>query len=511
MTVSVMNQSLEGLIEEALSIQSSSNGPERTENVRFSTLVQKISHSISNGEYDKWLLSEEFVEQEVDKYIQNQKDSVSVSDVRKGIGQLVGDLRSQPIRSFEIAIPLNLRATSEDLLKNQYTIHGLTFNNIPRSDWKDRYLTTADNQANLGAIRRSFPGEYKVDYNSHWVTEVEAREPKFAKQEAETAVDVWLGLLNFALHGRSTHPSTAYTEAEVIRHPPFFIVVSEINDVSVFSGRGIGDITPVRKTHRNREHFDVLFPLLPHFNDSTKSIDTELIAAFESYHRAVTTKDTEQAFLHYWRVVEIATLKDAGEPAKNALERASAVAILDTTDLDEELLNGIADKRNKLVHRGRGVRISKTDLGAVKRLADSLLSFLVFVYGDFSRDDINDLYEYQRGNDGGFYDLLQGSRDELSDLVKQLQLFKRAQRTRKVRASSDWMMPADDWILSMLSNNSGLSESELPLRLVLPENYIFRRLRILRQKDLVLRKGGIYRTTQLGEKYLDGKSRLSSS
>lgn len=501
-------------VNEAFSIIEAINiGPHRRDKIsKLENLIQWFAKSLFDHGFDDALVSEEYIEQETYTLLRDEFDRNRdpVNFFRESNNRFE-EIKTSPPEYYAIIFPVNLVPTIEDLIDSEFVVAGYEFERISQETWRESYYRHIEEDTEFKNFLDELPLGYRPLDNTHWRVSIKARDKRYAVKRAKELIEFWLGSLNYCFYGWKNHSGIEYTRKDQTRdkrlYPPRFILVTKCGtNIGFYRGDDLSLRSPLKLSKKNADRINNLYQYLRIPHTDSNDIENSVISTLQVYQRGMTASNIEDSFLYYWRGIEMITLTDWGTSSDTALKRVMAISILTDVDISPSLLNEIADKRNTLVHEGVDIRISKAERNAIKRLLDGALAFVLMFRSDYNKEEFESMLMYSNDKEEEkFYNLLDGNRNQLKDVARELPLFKIGRRLRQNRESENWMRPSDEWLLEYLSRNPKSDFESIPLLLVLSTKYLNSRVEELLNANFIMEsESGRYSTTSLGEQYLDG-------
>lgn len=506
---------LQDSIEEALSLINDLEGgpPRRDKTSRLNALIQWFADSLFNEDYDDYLVSEENIEKQTDEILHRaHNQSQGPQNVIQELADRFESIKQSPPKVYTVVFPLNLVATLGSLFKEEFDVAGHSIRKIDQEAWNDEYYQPISDDTQFKEFAEKLPSKYNPAENTHWRLPVQARDEQYAARLAKQIIEYWLGTINYCVHGTRNHSEiralsqqkAAYAR---LRHPRFILVSKCGGSQHFYRGSDLSDRDPYKMTRERSERAKKLYDNLIDYSIESETIGEVLMSTLRVYQRGLTTENTEESFLFYWRGLEMITITGRDSSTIEAVDRAESMGVFTGTDISPSRLRIIADKRNTLVHEGVNVRISTSELDIIKRLLDGAILSTLLLRHHYDKSQIESLMKYGSDSEAeSFYNLLDGKRNQLKKIAVELPLFKLSRRITQIKKNNTWMRPADEWILEYLSQESQSRFDEIPLHLTLSTKYLnARKEHLTSSKFIESSDDGLWSTTVTGEKYLDGK------
>ena len=304
-------------------------------------------------------------------------------------------VQTRDTESHEIAFPLNIKYTGISDMPESFEAEGISFVQIPHVSWKNKYesvaveesqeLTQWKGMKQFEFFMKRLPEENPFSLrHTYWKAEIETSDPRYAIDRVATSLRTLLGLMNFAIHyGRRETEDRSWSINNMwqsgwsdLRIPPTYIHFVDEEYYTFYTTSDLSPRDPVKMTKSKREPFEELIADLPAFSSEDKA-DPALVQSYGLFQSGITDPSHKQSFLSYWRALEILVtgIKENCE-SKTTIDRSLAFTYSDIPSLMSDRSEQLANKRNQLVHEGKGYRISKKDTNFLKQLLDNVLYLL---------------------------------------------------------------------------------------------------------------------------------------
>lgn len=339
-------------------------------------------------------------------------------------------IREIPENEFTVAFPLNLNFRP-GRKREVFSTLGYKIERLPRRDWlsqfkevaeeveKENHQGTGENP--LTRFTGQSPNEFSRNH-TYWKFEIEARDQDFAVDQLEMVLEYLLGQINFAAHSGTTEglsiDNTYWPSGWSDLKLPFIYIVFEGDEYKQFYYSK--DFSPRRKFSVNsirRSQFDRYLNEFPELKEPFNDIEETFVNAVRCFQKAISEPNRKDSFLEYWRCTEQLTLADEDDDMKTVIQRAAAPLEHENPELFHFRLERARNKRNKLVHEGPDVSVSREDQNRLKSVLDNLFDLYINRIQEWAKVD----FEFYLDNVGVDVGQLENRKDQLLDQIEILE------------------------------------------------------------------------------------------
>lgn len=358
------------------------------------------------SEVRKWDQADEQLEEEHLELLIHQslneanQDDGNVTDAFQR--ELRTTLGSTPTRQFRIVFPLNIRERQNETSPRTISANTTTIRKLEEEQW-DELNDEAKNLSKIGDNDRSY-NEFIQGASERLISsrhdvfyefETEARDSNIAISLLSRDLDIILGKFNFTAIDSSLNQtaleelrSLDRTLPEAIVRPGVYLVMEDGEYHDYHIGSRYESYSGLRLPRGFEADFNSLrqFPI----EAASEEVDSDIADAFRALQSGLTATTNENAFLYYWRGIEEITLHDRGAKSKEALERTLPL-VRDEFDLEilESITEGLAEKRNEIVHSGIESPVYVRDVNLLRQLLFlSIEEMLSMRNGKYTRREI---------------------------------------------------------------------------------------------------------------------------
>jgi len=257
--------------------------------------------------------------------------------------------------------------------RKQITIDGITFKLKKKADFF-RTFTPPDHNYRIihPRVFESFLKEYLILYTKYEGTNIDS-----VFYDVNSSFEILRGLLNLSLkYGRSTYNiGGGFGPHSAVISPRFYLIYTARKQfLESFFNTG-SYISPSRIFDKKRIAW--FFSLVRYYN---RKKENELKNIFKNsikiYVDSLESNDAKISFFGLWQVLEFIALKDI----QNISERKVCQRIKSLLDpkakIEQELINILYKKRNKIAHEFLNVEITEEDLNPLLSIVQSALLFV---------------------------------------------------------------------------------------------------------------------------------------
>ena len=371
----------------------------------MSILIEKLQEEkkLTPEEYD---ISEQSLRQELRQFLSDIKQEDEPGQYfEQNIGELHKQLGTTEKTNYTIGFPLNLRFRPQRK-QDVFSALGHEIERMEQDAWLSEFqepaeqIETQDDQNNSNRFTefmKEVPNDFSWSNHTFWKFEMEARDQQFVVDRLEKVLDYLLGKINIAAHAGvvegsiNISPSVWPSRWSELRHPFVYIVTKQDDSPQFYYD---SDISPRNKfrVHGSRtSRYDILFDEFPEITYPLNQLDERFVEAVRHFQAAVTEPDREASFLEYWRGIEALALTTEDDGMDTVIQRAEAPLEHDDHTFFRYRLKRARNKRNKLVHDGVDIPITRHDQNLLK----SILEELIWIYcANLDQWDVDDFRFY---------------------------------------------------------------------------------------------------------------------
>lgn len=343
----------------------------------------------------------------------------------QNIGELHKQFGTTATTEYTIGFPLNFRFRPQRK-QDTFSALGHEIERMGRDEWLSEFKESAeeakeeDSQGHgddrFTDFMEQVPNDFSWTNHTFWKFEMEARDEQFVIDRLERVLDYLLGKINIAAHAGtqesfSSSPSVWPSGWSDLRHPFIYIVFEEDTYSQFYYDT---DISPRNKfqVHSTRtSRYDIAIDNFPDIAYPLESLEERFVETVRRFQAAITEPDREASFLEYWRGVESLTLTGEDNGMDTVIRRAEAPLEHSDHTFFRYRLKRARDKRNKLVHDGVDISVTRHDQNLLK----SILEELIWLYCE----------NLDRWDKGDFRFYLENVGQELGMLAETQQDFER--------------------------------------------------------------------------------------
>jgi len=336
-----------------------------------------------------------------EKIEQILKDVADEDEPYREFQRRIREYSTEIIRSahteYEVLFPLNLKDYQP--IPSEFEASGLHITRIGYEDWKVLVEDAKSQKVILDVFDQARSNPYDEEY-TYWKAEVTARDGSFALGKVRFRVEALLGGILFSfkkwnLPGRARPDDLPRTRPSRVKEPWVYLCRdSEAYRNVILSSYEYQE--PVVLPWSDEEYTNRLdnIPVL----DGSNEFDKLLLDAFRTYYYGMTSRDRGQSFFHFIRGVDYLSQTDRSRRIDEAVTRALfAYEQVDGSELNtvfESIVEGFSEVRNNLAHEGANTQVEGRQQQYSKILLDSLISFYLACYGQFTLKEVSDLLKY---------------------------------------------------------------------------------------------------------------------
>jgi len=308
----------------------------------------------------------------------------------KEINGLKKELGKTKLNKFTIAFPLNINFGGDNNEYSSFSVLDYKIKQVKFPDWKSQFSSLfKEKEKHLHDYLCQIPNLLEDENNTYWKINIESIDDWYAMDEVEKILEILLGKINFTLnYGRVQLFRALFFKRRLseIRKPFIYIIFKNNRYETCY----FNIETEIRKyvgIHGSKKkQFDEGFTTFSALKTSN-TMDNILLRALRSYQLGMVERSLEDSFLHFWRALETLTLKEIQENSQIVLNRALSISQVKHTKLIERMIPKMADKRNKLVHKGLETVITFEDQNFIKSMVENLIYFYIQWKDKFSHED----------------------------------------------------------------------------------------------------------------------------
>jgi len=288
----------------------------------------------------------------------------------------------------------------------------------------------------------SLPNERE---GSLWKLECDARSPAAASQKFRENIAAIAGTLNYTenrdagdLLDLSSMGEEPLNSDQLVGIPEFHLITRDGEYVGYSARDNRSADTPLRLEEEQRDSFQDILRV----TSADSDVASAWQGAFEAYNRANAATTPEYEFWHLWQALEALTMTGNGSESAEVLERCQGFmrrasnrdeemygqfTYLDS-DVFEDRLAGLRDRRNNLVHGGERTEILPRDAGVLRYTFSVMVDAIqTLVRNDRNATEIIGIFAYGNSQD------LSGSISEQETKAADAQ-----ETAAQMRAGDDW-------------------------------------------------------------------------
>lgn len=334
--------------------------------------------------------------------------------------------------TYTFVFPLNIIYDDVDC-PDEYTVLGQAVQSISPDKWEDYCERAHEAEAEraeesdaIGAknqLKHRFsdsPNPLDRDGQTYWLVEIEALDVDYARGLCINVLRFLLGRINFAmtrnkLEGMQYNSSVWSSRWQDLRLPFIILIFADDEYSHYWYSTDPSPREPLVLTGQNANLYEQYFDEIPPLNGDRNSVENRLVKSVYSFQDAVTSTDSEDAFLDYWRGAERLTLTAETDTTSTVVQRARTVA--QKSNVVSQ--SAVRQKRNKLVHEGESVEITKDDTNTVKEMLEELIGLYVDKADDWSHEDFLFFFEHAEKSDAAL-DQLEADRKSDIDMIEEI-------------------------------------------------------------------------------------------
>ena len=430
------------------------DGPKRSgsENVRLFDKVMPLLMEEVDINQAEHRVSENTFRQELTNFLNDIKHEDNPGKYfSQNLGELHKRLGTKEKKKYTIGFPLNLKFNA-GRKEDRFQTLGHEIERIGRIQWLSEFKEVAEEKEEEQSheyeddpftdFMEQVPNDFSRRNHTFWKSEMEARDQKFVVDRLEKVLGYLLGQINAAAHtsqaeGISSSKSVWQSGWSDLKHPFIYIVFEE----GEYSGFYYDtDISPRKKfkVHGNRTKlFDLQFEGFPEIEYPLDPLEERFIETVRRFQSAISESNREDSFLEYWRAVEALTITRDEEGMETVIKRAESHLQHDDPEIFRFRLKRAREKRNKLVHNGVDVSVTKEDQNLLKLVLEELIWLYCDRFSEWSEDD----FRFYLENVDNEEKELENIREKLSrniELIDGILESKRYEETVFEKILGDW-------------------------------------------------------------------------
>lgn len=389
------------LVVDCFDEESGSASISGSDNVRRFERIMPILVERIEDDLVEYNISSDHVHSELRNYLAGLKDNSHPGNYfTENFDEFEHRIRDISSTQYTVAFPLNLHFRP-GRKRDEFSALGYEIERLPRQQWLSQFKEAAEEseEANyqgtgddpLTNFQDETPNEFSRNH-TYWKFEIEARDQDYAVEHLEMVLEYLLGQINFsALSGTTEGMSignTFWPSGWSDLRLPFIYFVFEDDDYTQFYYNTDFSLRNKFKVHSVRQsQFDRYLEEFPEIEDPFNDFEETFVNALRRFQTAISEPAREDSFLEYWRCTELLTLVDADDDMNTVIQRAAAPLTHENPKLFRFRLERARNKRNKLVHEGPDVSVTKEDQNRLKSVLDSLIQIYIDKFDEWDKPD----------------------------------------------------------------------------------------------------------------------------
>lgn len=350
-------------------------------------LIEKLSEEdkVTPQEYH---ISEQGLRGELREFLNDIKHEDEPGQYfEQNIGELHKQLGTTETTHYTIGFPLNFRFRPRRK-QDTFSALGHKIERIERGEWISEFKEPAeeaeeeDDQGHgedrFTDFMEQVPNDFSWTNHTFWTFEMEARDEQFVINRLERVLDYLLGTINIAAHagtqeGSSHSPSVWQSGWSDLRHPFIYIVFEEDTYSQFYYDTDISPRNKFRVHDARTSRYDIAIDNFPDIAYPLNPLEERFVETVRRFQAAITEPDREASFLEYWRGIEALTLTDEDDGMDTVIRRAEAPLEHNDHTFFRYRLKRARRKRNKLVHNGVDISVTRHDQNLLKSILEELI------------------------------------------------------------------------------------------------------------------------------------------
>lgn len=439
------------LVVDCFDDESGSASISGSDNVRRFEQIMPILIERIEDDLVGYNISSDHVRSELRDYLASLKDKPDSGNYFiENTDEFEQRIRAISSTQYTVAFPLNFHFRP-GRKRDEFSALGYEIERLPRRQWLSRFKEPAEEneEANhkrpgddpLTSFLDETPNEFSRNH-TYWKFEIEARDQDFAVEHLEMVLEYLLGQLNFsALAGTTEGTSiknTFWPSGWSNLKLPFIYLVFEDDDYTQFYYNTDFYLRKKFTVHSIRQsQFDRYLDEFPEIEEPFTDFEEIFVNALRRFQTAITEPEREDSFLEYWRCAEILTLVDEDDDMKTVIQRVAAPLEHENPELFRFRLERARIKRNKLVHEGTDISVTKEDQNRLKSVLDSLIQLYIEQFDEWNKSD----FEFYLDNvdiDVGQLEKAKENRLDQIDIIDEIIEAKEYEPTGLEKILVDW-------------------------------------------------------------------------
>lgn len=369
-------------------------------------------------------------ERQLSHFIRQVKDRDNpIKAFEEELDEWLSELQGREEKEFKLLFPLNFKQVGEKKDSFEVLSHEITRKGF--QNWRKFENNDLDQMASH-KYKKELPQGIKNSKYSIWELKINAKEPRYAVEEADRILEVLLGKINFSAfyyRNRTKLGEGRYVPKEwsELKPPPVIAVYENDEKVNHFFMSDLSKREKFKLSGTEKKRFNQVYPNLPKLKKG-REIDEVLISAFRLFQEGISSRDLDDSFLAFWRGNEVLALYEAddkGDSMGDATKRLQAIFDSKDERLLYTKLNRIKEKRNALSHKEGESRLTVFDRNIAKTNMDLGIDFYLQIKEDleWSKNDVKFFLE-EKSSDGTIQDRInihEASKDSAQSKVDLLE------------------------------------------------------------------------------------------
>jgi len=373
-----------------------------SENVRrFDRLMPILMEEVEVDRIN-YRVSEDTFRHELTNFLNDIKHEENPGEYfTRNLGELHERLGTKETKTYTIGFPLNLKFNARRK-RDSFQSLGHEIERLGRRQWLSDFKEVAEEEEEEESrededdpftdFMEQVPNNFSNRNYTFWKFEIDTCDQKFAVDRLEKLLGYLLGRINAAAHsnqaeGFSTSNSIWPSGWSDLKHPFLYIVFEEGDYTRFYYERDISPRKRFKVSNHRTELFDLKFDSFPEIEYPLTGLEERFVETLRRFQSAISESNREDSFLDYWRAVEALTLTRDNEGMDTVIRRAESHLQPEDPEIFRFRLKRAREKRNKLVHNGVDVSVTKRDQNLLKLVLENLLWLYCDRFSDWDEDD----------------------------------------------------------------------------------------------------------------------------
>jgi len=314
-----------------------------------------------------------------------------LKDFNAELSKYIAQIQRMPVKTMAIIYPINANfgrmKTQKNFKVNRLDIKLIDYTTFDR----DFYSKILQQTKQHHELVKSQPYMSLFRRFLFAVINIKGREPVYAVNKSFESVQLFLASINYPkCWGRNkvTLVGTIKPFSELLSPYEAFVFARKkyVNAFSFGLEKQDKIVDLDGRDYKNFIHFYKILLRLKQTSPNTRRV----FECLRIYHSATTEKSLHTAFLQFWTILEIATLKDLNTKDAEVMYRIRSIILKRQKHID--LLIALTYlRRNRLVHASVQDEITQNGVNFVKQLAEMMIDFLLS-HAKYTENEIRFIY-----------------------------------------------------------------------------------------------------------------------